>query len=151
MLLIIISFLSDILDGAIARKFNCVTNLGKYLDKIGDISAAISIIYMLLFFESGIYIFPYIPLSFKLLLKSRTYRDFDMIEFTPLDILDSFLSHCFIPCIIMGSFIVPKIEFILPYLLIFSTSISLHCAFEGYKEWKLGPYSKQPYFGRFLW
>ena len=150
-LIIMISFLSDILDGAIARRFNCVTTLGKYLDKIGDTFAAFAIIYMLLFFEGGIYTIPYAPLSVKLLAKSRTYRNFDMIEFTHMDILDSFLSHCFVPCLIMASFILPKISLILPYLLIISTSIGTHCALEGHKEWQSGPHSRGPYFGRFLW
>ena len=150
-LIIMISFLSDILDGAIARRFNCVTTLGKYLDKIGDTFAALAIIYMLLFFEGGIYTLPYAPLSVKLLAKSRTYHHFDMIEFTHMDILDSFLSHCFIPCLIMASFIISEIHLILPYLLIVSTSIGAYCALEGYKEWKLGPFSRGPYFGRFLW
>lgn len=36
MVVLIISFITDVLDGFIARKFNMITNLGKVLDPIAD-------------------------------------------------------------------------------------------------------------------
>jgi len=144
-------FISDILDGAIARRFDCVTILGKYLDKIGDVSAGICTVFIMIFFANWIFAVPYIPLVIELLYKSSTYQPYDMIEFTWMDILNSFLAHFFLPCTVIASFAIPALENVLPFLLFISCYVGVTCAIEAKKEWKSGPYSRGPYFGRLLW
>ena len=48
-ILLALSGLTDVLDGAIARKFNLITNLGKLLDPLADKLTQISILCTLLF------------------------------------------------------------------------------------------------------
>ena len=44
-----ISGLTDVLDGIIARKFNCITNFGKLIDPLADKATQISILASLTF------------------------------------------------------------------------------------------------------
>lgn len=48
-ILLFISALTDVLDGAIARKFNIITNFGKLIDPLADKITQISILFTILF------------------------------------------------------------------------------------------------------
>ena len=48
-IMLTISGLTDVLDGIIARKFNCITNFGKLIDPLADKATQISILAALTF------------------------------------------------------------------------------------------------------
>ena len=48
-IMLTVSGLTDVLDGIIARKFNCITNFGKLIDPLADKTTQISILAALTF------------------------------------------------------------------------------------------------------
>ena len=147
-ILVTFSWVSDILDGAIARNFNCVTTLGKYLDKVGDTIAALSIAYMVYCFGNGMFLLPYIPLAIELILKNITYHDYDLIQFTWTNTIHAILANFSIPYLIAASYFFADITKFFPYILTISIAFGLYSALETFKEWQLGPYSRGPYKSR---
>ena len=72
-LVLLLSALTDMFDGMIARRFNCVTQLGKILDPIADKLTLISVVLTLCFIEEVIAWFAGVFLAKEIVMLSGGY------------------------------------------------------------------------------
>ncbi len=66
---------TDIVDGIVARKTNTVSDLGKFLDPLADKVAIVVVLFLIIYFNRGLDVFPYNSLIVALTAGIMTSRE----------------------------------------------------------------------------
>ncbi|MBQ3754735.1 MAG: CDP-alcohol phosphatidyltransferase family protein [Clostridia bacterium] len=66
---------TDIVDGIVARKTNTVSDLGKFLDPLADKVALVVVLFLIIYFNRGLDVFPYNSLIVALTAGIMTSRE----------------------------------------------------------------------------
>lgn len=73
--LLALCFATDIVDGIVARKTNTVSDLGKFLDPLADKVAIVVVLFLIIYFNRGLDVFPYNSLIVALTAGIMTSRE----------------------------------------------------------------------------
>ncbi|MBE5756369.1 MAG: CDP-alcohol phosphatidyltransferase family protein [Clostridiales bacterium] len=120
-ILVLISGVTDLLDGFIARKFNLITDLGKILDPIADKLTQLTVLFCLII-PHPLMIIPFLLLFLKEILAGIVGLILIKKEFVPFAVWHGKLSTAFLYLTMFLHLIWVNIPFVFSKILIFISS-----------------------------
>ena len=136
-IMLTVSGLTDVLDGIIARKFNCITNFGKLIDPLADKTTQIAILAALTFKEFAMIAGASFLYGKELVVSSRWFGKLATVLFYLAIICSFIITYWNAPLIGHSEYsasMLPQFDMYLYYLALIATVFSLIMYFKTFYQ-----------------